>query len=157
MQKITPFLWFDGQAEEAAEFYVSLFPNSSVDAVSRYGGAGPGKPGSAMTVSFQLDGRPFLALNGGPHYRFTPAVSFIRNCETQEEVDSLWHRLLDGGTPQQCGWITDRFGVSWQIVPNALMELLSGPDAAAGQRVMKAMLGMVKLDIAGLRAAAAAH
>ncbi len=153
MQKITPFLWFDGQAEEAAAFYTSLFPNSRIDSVSRYTEAGPGEPGTAMVVAFTLNGQAFSAINGGPEFHFTPAISFYVNCETQEEVDRLWERLTDGGRPDQCGWLTDRYGLSWQIVPTALPELLSQPDPVKAQRVMQAMLQMTKLDIAALQRA----
>jgi predicted 3-demethylubiquinone-9 3-methyltransferase (glyoxalase superfamily) len=147
MQKITPFLWFDGQAEEAAKFYCSLFPRSRITEVRRYGEAGPGRKGSVMTVSFQLAGQEFTALNGGPEYQFTPAVSFYISCKTQREIDRLWEKLLRGGQPQQCGWITDRFGLTWQVVPENIGELISSPEA------MRAMFGMVKLDIATLKAA----
>lgn len=153
MQKITPFLWFDGQAEEAAEFYTSLFPGSRIHSVSRYTDAGPGEPGSAMVVSFTLNGQEFSAINGGPEYHFTPAVSFYVNCGTQEEVDFLWERLTDGGRPEQCGWLTDRYGLSWQIVPSVLPELLGQPDPVKAQRVMQAMLKMTRLDIAALQRA----
>jgi len=153
IQKITPFLWFDHQAEEAARFYVSIFPNSKVLKVLRYGPVGPGPAGSVMTVEFQLDGLKFVALNGGPHYKFTAAISFVINCQTQDEVDSYWEKLSAGGAEVQCGWLTDRFGLSWQIVPTVLFELLSDPDPAKAQRVMKAMLTMKKLDIRGLEQA----
>ena len=156
MKEITPFLWFDTQAEEAARFYVSIFKNSSIDSISRYNAAGPGAPGNVMTVSFTLDGRPFTALNGGPIYKFTEAISFSVGCESEEEVDFLWEALSAGGAPGPCGWLKDRWGVSWQIVPTALMELLGDPDRAKAARVMAAMMKMSKLDIAGLRAAAAA-
>ena len=149
MQKITPFLWFDGQAEEAAKFYCSLFPRSRITRVERYGEAGPGRKGSVMTVSFRLAGEEFTALNGGPEYKFTPAVSFSVSCKTQREIDRLWDKLLRGGQAQQCGWITDRFGLTWQIVPENIAELISTPAA------MQAMFGMVKLDIAALKAARA--
>ncbi len=153
LQKITPFLWFDHQAEEAARFYVSIFPNSKVAKVVRYGAAGPGPPGSAMTVAFELEGQSFVALNGGPHFKFTEAVSFVVNCLTQEEVDSYWEKLSAGGSEVQCGWLKDQFGLSWQIVPTALPELLSDPDPEIAQRVMKAMLKMKKLDIRALQEA----
>ncbi len=153
MQKITPFLWFDDQAEEAMNFYTSIFPNSKITGVTRYGDAGPGKPGTVMTGSFVLDGQEFTALNGGPEYRFTPAISLYVNCEAQEEVDELWEKLSAGGEKGPCGWLTDRFGVSWQIVPTALPRLLSDPDPERSQRVMKAMLQMSKIDIAGLERA----
>ncbi len=153
MKGITPFLWFDGQAEEAMRFYTSIFEGSRVGTVTRYGDAGPGPKGSAMTATFELAGQPFIALNGGPQYRFTPAISFVINCETQAEVDRYWEKLSAGGQTNRCGWLTDRFGVSWQIVPTALGELLGGPDPAGAGRATKAMLGMDKLDIAALRRA----
>lgn len=152
-QKITPFLWFDTQAEEAMNFYVSVFKNSRVGSVTRYGAAGPGPEGSVMTCTFELEGQEFVALNGGPHYAFTPAISFVVNCSTQDEVDELWQKLSAGGNPVQCGWLTDRFGVSWQIVPSVLGKLLNDPDPAKSQRVMQAMLGMIKLDLAALQRA----
>jgi predicted 3-demethylubiquinone-9 3-methyltransferase (glyoxalase superfamily) len=162
MQKITPFLWFDGQAEEAAKLYVSIFSNRSghsakiVD-VSRYGKAGAeasGRPeGSAMTVTFQLDGQEFIALNGGPEFSFTEAVSFMVNCENQEEVDELWDKLSAGGEQGPCGWLKDRFGLSWQIVPTALGEMLGDKDPKKAERVMGAMLQMKKIDIEGLKEA----
>jgi predicted 3-demethylubiquinone-9 3-methyltransferase (glyoxalase superfamily) len=153
IQKITPFLWFDHQAEEAAAFYASIFPNSKVVKVSRYGEAGPGPAGSAMTVEFQLEGQSFVALNGGPHFKFTEAISFVVNCQTQDEVDSYWEKLSAGGAQVQCGWLKDKFGLSWQIVPIALVELLSNPDPEKSRRVMKAMLTMKKLDIRALKQA----
>ena len=153
IQKITPFLWYDHQAEEAAQFYTAIFPNSKIVKVTRYGKAGPGPAGSAMTVAFQLEGQPFVALNGGPVYKFTPAISFVVNCESQAEVDAYWEKLSAGGGEVQCGWIWDKFGVSWQVVPTILAELLADPDPVKAQRVMKAMLGMTKMDIAGLKAA----
>ena len=153
MQKMKPCLWFDGKAEEAANFYTAIFNNSKITGIMRYGDAGPGPKGSVLTVTFELDGQEFIALNGGPHYSFTPAISFFVNCETQEEVDRLWGRLVEGGQPQQCGWLTDRYGVSWQIVPAILIELLQDKDGAKSTRVMQAMLGMVKLDIAALKVA----
>jgi predicted 3-demethylubiquinone-9 3-methyltransferase (glyoxalase superfamily) len=151
----TPFLWFDTEAEEAAEHYTSIFPNSRIHEVARYGAAGPGEEGTVMTVAFELDGQRFTALNGGPEYRFSEAVSFQIDCETQEEVDHYWNRLSEGGEEGPCGWLKDRFGLSWQVVPNALPKLLSDPDRAKSQRVMSAMLEMRKLDIAGLERAAA--
>lgn len=151
MQKIRPFLWFDGKAEEAANFYVATFPNSRIVDVMRYGAAGPGPQGSVMTVSFELDGREFVALNGGPLFSFSPAISFFVDCETQAEVDRLWDRLIEGGQAQRCGWLTDKFGVTWQIVPGVLGKMLQDQDAGKSMRVMQAMLGMVKLDIAALR------
>ena len=153
MQKITPFLWFDDQAEEAMNFYVSVFKNSKVGNVTRYGDAGPGPKGSVMTASFELEGQQFTALNGGPRFKFTEAVSFVVSCETQDEVDELWERLSEGGQTQQCGWLKDKFGLSWQIVPIALMELMSDPDPRRSRRVMEAMLQMTKIDIAKLRQA----
>ena len=157
MQKITPFLWFDNQAEEAVNYYLSIFKNSKTLNVARYGDDAAkvsGRPnGSVMTVSFQLDGQQFVALNGGPVFSFSPAISFVVNCQTQQEVDELWEKLSAGGEQQQCGWIKDKYGVTWQIVPTALGELLSNPDAAKAQRVMQAMLQMKKLDIAGLKRA----
>ena len=155
-QTISPFLWFDGVAEEAAEFYVSVFPNAEVAAVSRYSEAGPGPAGSAMVVSFRLDGQEFLALNGGPQFRFTEAVSFLISCRSQAEVDHYWERLSEGGEPGPCGWLKDRFGLSWQVVPTRLPELLQDPDRAKANRVMQAMMGMGKIEIAGLERAAAA-
>jgi predicted 3-demethylubiquinone-9 3-methyltransferase (glyoxalase superfamily) len=153
MQKITPFLWFDDQAEEAMNFYVGVFKNSKVGNVTRYGDAGPGPKGSVMTASFELEGQQFTALNGGPRFKFTEAVSFVVSCETQDEVDELWERLSEGGQTQQCGWLKDKFGLSWQIVPIALMELMSDPDPNRSRRVMEAMLQMTKIDIAKLRQA----
>jgi predicted 3-demethylubiquinone-9 3-methyltransferase (glyoxalase superfamily) len=151
MQKITPCLWFDGQAEDAANFYVSIFKNSRITAVSRYGDAGPGPKGSVMTVAFELDGQSFTGLNGGPMFKFTEAISMIVNCETQNEVDHYWGKLSAGGKTQQCGWLKDKFGVSWQIVPTALVELMCDKDPAKSQRAMQAMLQMTKIDIARLR------
>ena len=153
MQKITPFLWFDDQAEEAASFYVSLFKNSKVLSVSRYGEGAPKPPGTAMTVSFELDGQALMALNGGPEFKFTEAISLFVNCESQAEVDKLWGKLTEGGEEGPCGWLKDRYGLSWQIVPTALGEMLGDPDPKKAQNVMQAMLQMKKLDIAGLRRA----
>ena len=153
MQKITPFFWFDGQAEEAATFYVSIFKDSKIDSISRYGEAGPGPKGSAMTVSFQLQGQKFTALNGGPHYKFSPAISFFISCEDQREVDELWEKLSAEGKPLQCGWLTDKFGVTWQIVPKLLMELMQDKDPVKSQRVFKAMLQMIKIDSEALKRA----
>lgn len=153
IQTITPFLWFDHQAEEAANFYTSIFPNSKIIKVVRYGEAGPGPAGTAMTVAFQLDGQAFVALNGGPHFQFSEAISFVVNCQTQAEVDRYWDRLSAGGTQVQCGWLKDRFGVSWQVVPTALSDLLSDPEPARSQRVMKALMTMKKLDIQALKQA----
>ncbi|HST02169.1 MAG TPA: VOC family protein [Usitatibacter sp.] len=152
--KITPFLWFDKEAEEAAGFYVSVFPNSKVTAVSRYGEAGPGPKGTVMTVAFELDGKQFTALNGGPLFKFNESVSFVVNCKDQAEVDRYWETLGAGGEYSQCGWLKDRYGLSWQIVPDALMRFLGEPDEAKKDRVMKAMLKMRKFDIAALEAAA---
>jgi predicted 3-demethylubiquinone-9 3-methyltransferase (glyoxalase superfamily) len=153
MQKITTFLWYDDKAEEAANFYVSLFKNSKIKSVSRYGEAGPGPKGTAMTVSFQLEGQEFTALNGGPHYKFTPAISLFVNCETQEEVDDLWEKLSAGGRKDRCGWLQDKYGLSWQIIPTALMRLMSDPDPQKSARVVKAMLQMDKIDIGRLQQA----
>ena len=153
MQKITTFLWFDNQAEEAAKLYVSLFKNSKIGSISRYGDAGPGPKGSVMMVTFQLDGQEFMALNGGPEFKFTPAISLFVNCETQQEVDELWDKLSEGGRKDRCGWLTDKYGLSWQIIPSALGKLMSGPDPEKSKRVMKAMLQMDKIDIAGLERA----
>jgi len=153
MQKITPFLWFDNQAEEAMHFYTSIFRNSRVGKVSRYGDAGPGPKGSVMSATFQLEGQEFMALNGGPHFQFTPAISFFVNCETQAEVDALWEKLSEGGETQQCGWLKDKFGLSWQIIPSALGRMLGDKDAKKSQRVMKAMLQMTKIDVNGLQRA----
>jgi len=156
MQKITPFLWFDSQAEEAANYYVSVFRNSKIRRTARYGDAGPGPKGSVMTVEFELDGNEFVALNGGPHYKITPAVSFVVNCKDQADVDYYWDKLTAGGMPVQCGWLTDKFGVSWQVVPTRLSELLVDPDKSKAQRVMAAMMKMVKLDVPTLEQAARA-
>lgn len=153
MPKITPFLWFDKNAEEAAQFYASVFKNSRILDVSRYGDAGPGPKGQAMVVRFQIEGQEFLALNGGPQFKFTEAISFTIHCETQNEVDYYWDRLSAGGKEVQCGWLQDRFGLSWQVTPTVLPRLLQDPDPAKSQRVMKAMLGMGKIDIAGLERA----
>jgi predicted 3-demethylubiquinone-9 3-methyltransferase (glyoxalase superfamily) len=151
MQKITPFLWFNDNAEEAMNFYVSIFKNSKVGSVSRYGDAGPGPKGSVMSATFQLEGQEFMALNGGPLFSFTPAVSLFVNCETQEEVDELWDKLSHGGSKERCGWLKDKFGLSWQIVPSALQRLLTDPSRS--QRVMQAMLQMDRIDIKQLEAA----
>jgi predicted 3-demethylubiquinone-9 3-methyltransferase (glyoxalase superfamily) len=153
MQKITPFLWFDGQAEEAAEFYTSIFRRSKILSVTRYGDAGPGPKGQAMTVAFQLEGQDFTALNGGPEYKSTPAISFFVDCKSQKEVDDLWTKLSRGGEPNVCGWLTDKFGVSWQIIPSALPELLQDEDPVKANRVMEAMLKMTKIDIKALQRA----
>lgn len=151
MQKITPWLWFDAQAEEAANYYTSIFKNSRVLDVQRHGEAGPLPAGTVMTARFELEGQEFVALNGGPQFTFTEAISFQVSCRTQDEVDELWDRLSDGGEPGPCGWLKDRYGVSWQIVPIALYELLNDPDPERSNRVMKAMLGMGKIEIRGLK------
>ena len=153
MQKITPFLWFDGQAEEAMNFYTSIFKNSKVVSVNRYGEAGPGPKGTVMSAAFQLDGQDFIALNGGPQFTFSPAISLFVNCKTQEEVDELWEKLSAGGGQNRCGWLNDKYGVSWQIIPSALGEMLNDPDPVKSARVMKAMLQMNKIDIASLKQA----
>jgi predicted 3-demethylubiquinone-9 3-methyltransferase (glyoxalase superfamily) len=154
MPKITPMLWFDTEAEDAANYYVSVFPNSKITDVSRYPEGGPGKPGSAMVVAFELDGRQFTALNAGPHFKHSEAVSWVIDCGDQAEVDYYWDKLTDGGQEDQCGWVKDRYGLSWQVCPEGMLELLSDPDPARGQRAMQAMFGMKKLDLAALRAAA---
>lgn len=157
MQRIVPHLWFDSQAEEAANFYVALFGDSRIVNVDRYGESGSamaGKvPGSVMTVTFQLAGQDFIALNGGPLYKFTPALSLLVNCGTQAEIDRLWERLTDGGEPMPCGWLTDRFGVTWQIVPSALERMIQDKDRQRAERVMKVLLTMTKIDIAALELA----
>jgi predicted 3-demethylubiquinone-9 3-methyltransferase (glyoxalase superfamily) len=147
MQKITPFLWFDGKAEEAMNFYVSIFKNSKVGSVTRYGEEGPGPKGTVMSATFQLDGQEFFALNGGPLFTFSPAISFFVNCETQQEVDELWEKLSEGGEKQRCGWLKDKYGLSWQIIPSVLGQMLQDKDADRSGRVMKAMLQMDKIDI----------
>lgn len=154
MQKITPFLWFDGQAEEAAKFYTSVFKNAKMGHVSRMPEGGPGPAGTALTASFELEGLEFTALNGGPMYKFTEATSFHVSCETQEEVDYYWDKLSAGGSIQMCGWLKDRFGLSWQIIPVQLNQLLSSPDKGKAQRAMQAMLQMKKIVIADLEKAA---
>src|SRR5215472_265657 len=156
MQKITTFLWFHDKAEEAANFYVSLFQNSKIESISRYGDAGTGPKGSVMIVNFQLEGQKFIALNGGPHFSFTPAVSLYVNCESQQEVDRLWEKLSEGGRKDRCGWLQDKYGLSWQIIPVALMRLMSDPDKQKAGRVMKAMLEMDKIDVEKLEKAAQA-
>ena len=156
MQTITPCLWFDTEGEDAAKFYTSVFPNSKIVEVARYGSAGPRTEGTVMTVDFELDGQPFIALNGGPDFTFNEAISFQVNCKTQEEVDSYWNTLSAGGEEGPCGWLKDRFGLSWQIIPTVLPELLSDPDREKSQRVMKAMLSMKKIEIDELERAAAA-
>jgi len=157
MQKITPFLWFDDKAEEAANLYVSIFKNSKINNITRYGDEGSavaGRPkGSVMTVDFTLDGQEFVALNGGPHFKFTEAVSFVVNCETQEEVDKFWEKLSEDGEKSQCGWLKDKYGLSWQVVPTVLGGLFQNKDPKRSERVMKAMLQMSKLDIAVLKQA----
>ena len=153
MFKITPFLWFDNNAEEAMNFYISIFKNSKVMSVTRYGEEGPGPQGTVMTATFQLDGQEFFALNGGPEFTFTEAISFFVNCETQQEVDDLWERLSEGGETSQCGWLKDKYGLSWQIIPSALGELLQDKDAEKSKRVMQAMLQMGKIDIKALKKA----
>ncbi|HBC46240.1 MAG TPA: hypothetical protein DEO84_11260 [candidate division Zixibacteria bacterium] len=153
MQKITPFLWFDTQAEEAAKFYVTIFTNSKINSIARYGEAGPGPKGSVMIVTFNLNGQEFIALNGGPQYKFTEAVSFAVNCENQNEVDELWEKLSEGGEKGQCGWLKDKYGLSWQIVPTVLGELMQGKDAGKSKKAMEAMLKMSKLDIQALKQA----
>ena len=155
MSKITPFLWFDTQAEEAATFYVAIFPNSRIGKVARYSEAGPGPAGSAMTVNFELDGQALIALNGGPHFNLNEAFSFVIDCQDQAEVDHYWDSLLaDGGKESRCGWLKDRFGLSWQVVPRQLGELMSSSEPGVAGRVAKAMMQMVKLDVAKLEAAA---
>jgi predicted 3-demethylubiquinone-9 3-methyltransferase (glyoxalase superfamily) len=157
MQKITPFLWFNDKAEEAVNFYVSIFKNSKTVSVTRYGEAGPGPKGTVMVAVFEIEGQQFLALNGGPQFTFTPAVSFVVNCETQREMDDLWEKLSAGGKKQACGWLQDRYGLSWQIVPTILSKLMQDKDPTKSQRVMKAMLQMQKLDIGELKRAAEQH
>jgi predicted 3-demethylubiquinone-9 3-methyltransferase (glyoxalase superfamily) len=152
VRKITPFLWFDNQAEEAARFYVSVFKNAEVVHISHYGKAGPGPAGSVMVVAFRLDGQDFLALNGGSQYTFTEATSFLIDCESQEEVDYYWDKLTEGGEPGPCGWLKDKFGLSWQVVPGILTDFLHDDDPAKADRVMQAMLQMGKIDIARLQA-----
>ena len=153
MQKITPFLWFNDKAEEAATFYVSLFKNSKIKEIRRYGDAGPGPKGSIMTITFQIEGQDFIALNGGPHFSFTPAISLFVNCETQEEVDQLWEKLAEGGRKDRCGWLQDKYGLSWQIIPEALGKLMSDPDPKKAAGVMQAMLQMDKIDVKRLQEA----
>jgi predicted 3-demethylubiquinone-9 3-methyltransferase (glyoxalase superfamily) len=153
MQKISTCLWFDGYAEEAVSFYTSLFTTSEITNISRYGEAGPGEPGSVLTMTFLLDGQEFLAINGGPEFKFTPAISLLVGCESQEEVDRLWDQLAMGGQEMQCGWVTDRFGLTWQIVPTLLDKLMSDPNPARVANVTRAMLQMVKLDCTKLQTA----
>lgn len=153
MQKITPFLWFDGNAEDAMNFYVSVFKKSKVVSVRRYGKAGPGKEGSVMTGTFQIEGQEFFVLNGGPQYKFTPAISLFVNCETQQEVDELWDKLSAGGRKDRCGWLQDKFGLSWQIIPSDLGKLLGDKDPKKANAVMQAMLQMDKIDVKKLKQA----
>jgi predicted 3-demethylubiquinone-9 3-methyltransferase (glyoxalase superfamily) len=153
LQKITPFLWFDHEAEEAARFYTSVFENSRIEAVTRYDDAGPGPKGSVMTVAFELDGQKFVALNGGPAFKFTEAVSFVVNCENQREVDEMWEKLSSGGKELECGWLKDKYGLAWQIVPTVFFEMIQDQDAERKERVMRAMFQMKKFDIAALEAA----
>jgi predicted 3-demethylubiquinone-9 3-methyltransferase (glyoxalase superfamily) len=153
VSKIKPFLWFESQAEDAARFYASIFKDSKVGAIARYPEGSPGPAGSVMTVEFQIEGQPFIALNGGPQFKFTEAVSFVIECETQKEIDYYWDRLLEGGKPQQCGWLKDRYGLSWQVVPAQMDKIFFGKDKAKAQRAMQAMLKMVKLDIKALETA----
>lgn len=153
MNKINPCLWFDSQAEEAMNFYVASFKNSKLGAVTRYGEAGPRPAGSVMTVTATLDGQEFMALNGGPHFKISPAISFMVNCQSQAEVDDMWDKLSAGGQVQQCGWLTDKFGVSWQIIPTALGDMMKSGTGEQRERVMKAVLTMIKLDVATLKAA----
>jgi len=153
MQKITPFLWFDGNAEEAVNFYTSIFKNSMVGNIMRCGDAGPGPKGSVLTATFQIEGQDFTALNGGPMFTFSPAISFFVNCETQEEVDELWEKLSAGGEKQRCGWLKDKFGVSWQIIPRALGRLMGDKDPVKATNVMQAILQMDKIDIQRLEQA----
>jgi predicted 3-demethylubiquinone-9 3-methyltransferase (glyoxalase superfamily) len=153
MQKITPFLWFDDKAEQAMNFYVSVFKNSKVGRITRNGEGGPGPKGTVMSVTFQLDGQEFMALNGGPHFTFTPAISLFVNCETQKEVDELWEKLSEGGKQERCGWLKDKYGLSWQIIPSALGKLMQDKNAARAKSVMTAMLQMNKIDIEALQQA----
>ena len=155
MQKIRPFLWYDTQAEEAAKFYTSIFKNSRIGKATRYGDAGPGPKGSVMVIEFELEGTEFVALNGGPHFKFTEAISLTVDCKSQAEVDDLWERLSAGGSKSQCGWLKDKYGLSWQIVPTVLVELLSDPDPKKSKRVIEAMMQMTKIDIAKLQLASA--
>lgn len=153
MQKITPFLWFDGKAEEATNFYVSIFKNSKITRISRFGEGCPAPKGTVMSTSFQLEGQDFIALNGGPQFTFTPAISLFVNCETQAEVDELWQKLSAGGKQERCGWLKDKYGLSWQIIPTILGKLLQDPDPVKSKRAMTAMLQMDKIDIQGLQKA----
>jgi predicted 3-demethylubiquinone-9 3-methyltransferase (glyoxalase superfamily) len=156
MPNVTPFLWFDREAEEAANFYVSIFPNSKITEVSRYPETGPMPAGTVMTVNFELDGKPFTALNAGPHFKFNEAISFVIHCKDQAEIDHYWEKLTAGGKEVQCGWLKDKYGLSWQVTPDRLLELNADPDKAKAGRVMAAMMKMVKIDIAKLEEAAAA-
>lgn len=152
--RITPMLWFDGQAEEAANFYVGVFPNSRVTSIARCGDAGPGPKGSVLVASFELDGQPFTALNGGPRFKFTEAISLVVNCDGQRDVDYYWDKLLEGGgEPQACGWLKDRYGLSWQVVPTEVMAMIADEDAARAQRAMSAVWQMIKLDLGTVRRA----
>lgn len=151
MKKITPWLWFDGQAEEAAGYYTSIFKNSRILDIKRYPEGSPFPAGTAMTATFELEGQEFTGLNGGPEFKFNESISFYVDCKTQDEVDDLWERLSEGGEKSQCGWLKDRYGVSWQIIPAALGELMGDPDPEKSSRVMQAMLGMTKIDIKGLQ------
>lgn len=153
MQKINPCLWFDGNAEEAIHFYMSIFKNSKIESIMRYGEAGPGQKGSVLSMTFQLDGQKFMAINGGPQFTFSPAISFFVSCESQQEVDELWEKLSEGGQTERCAWLKDKYGVSWQIVPTVLGEMLQDKDAAKSEKVMKAMLEMDKIDIEVLKQA----
>ena len=153
MQKITPFLWFDNNAEEAAKFYVSVFPNSRIVSTTRYGDSGPGPKGSVMVVSFELAGQRFTALNGGPQFKFTEAISLVVNVEDQKELDEIWNKLLQGGQPSQCGWLKDKYGLSWQVVPTVLDKMMQDKDPEKANAVMEALLQMGKLDIAALKEA----
>jgi len=153
MQNITPMLWFDNNAEEAVDFYASIFPQTKIGKVLRYSEAGPGPTGSVMTIAFELNGQEFVALNGGPIYKFTPAVSFVVHCGTQDEIDMYWSKLSAGGTPNVCGWLQDRFGLSWQIVPNTLLRMIEDSDKQKANRAIEAMLKMTKLDMSALQAA----
>lgn len=153
MQKITPFLWFNNNAEEAANFYTSIFKNSKIGDISRCGDVGPGPKGTVLSITFELEGQKFMALNGGPHFSFTPAISLFVNCETQQEVDEFWEKLSEGGQKEKCGWLRDKFGLSWQIIPAALMKLMSDPDPKKANQVMKAMLEMDKIDVQRLEQA----
>ena len=153
MSKITPFLWFDGKAEEAMNFYVSIFKNAKIVGVTRYGEAGPGPKGTVMTAKFELDGQEFVALNGGPQFTFTEAISFVVNCATQQEVDEFWEKLSEGGEKSRCGWLKDKYGLSWQVVPTVLVEMIQDKDAEKSKRVMQTMLQMDKLDINTLKQA----